>query len=77
MDGLGASGCPALLITDSDYRVIDGNGEILEEDDLLHAVQLPQVERQWDWTVIPFGENSRNWRAVHRVKAIELGIPGS
>jgi hypothetical protein len=76
VDGLSALGCPACLITDIAYEVRDRTGTVLERDDLMHGVTLPDTHGSWDWTVAPFGELSPDYEAVHQVKAIMLPQAG-
>ncbi|MDO6962444.1 hypothetical protein [Rhizobium alvei] len=76
VDGLSALNCPACLITDIAYEVRDRTGRVLERDDLMQGVTLPDADRSWDWTVAPFGELSPDYQAVHQVKAIRLPQAG-
>lgn len=69
LEGLGGLPCRSCLITDISYRVTDRQGTVLEEDDLLSGVPMPAHRASWDWPVIPFGEGTGDYRAVHRVIA--------
>lgn len=70
LDGLSALAARTCLITDVSYEVIDASGTVLERDDLMHGVTLPDAEAEWQWTVAPFGELDPTYQAVHRVLAI-------
>jgi hypothetical protein len=72
LDGLSALPAASCLLTDVSYEVIDKSGHVLERDDLMHGVTLPECEAEWLWPVAPFGELDPNYRAVHRVVAIRL-----
>jgi hypothetical protein len=67
LEGLGGLPCRSCLITDISYRVTDRQGTVLEEDDLLSSVPVPAHRASWDWPVIPFGEGTGDYQAVHRV----------
>lgn len=61
--------CRVTLVTDTDYRILSRNGELIEELDLLYGHILPSPVEQWSWTVAPFGEEERNSRRIHTVAA--------
>jgi hypothetical protein len=67
--GLAALGRPATLITDVDYRVFDRQGQLLEDEDMMHGAVLPAPESRWLWEVAPFGEEHADQRRVHTVHA--------
>jgi hypothetical protein len=69
LDGLSGLPCRALLITDTRYRVIDRAGHVHEEHDLMAGIALAPPAAQWDWSVVPFGEESPDYQVVHRVIA--------
>ncbi|TRL39126.1 hypothetical protein [Rhizobium straminoryzae] len=69
LSGLAALPCRTCLITDVSYRVLSRDGSVLEEDDLLCGVPVPDHRKSWDWTVAPFGEQGPHQQAVHRVIA--------
>ncbi|MBT9368937.1 hypothetical protein [Rhizobium sp. CSW-27] len=69
LEGLGALPCRTCLITDISYEVRDRQGKVLEDDDLLAGVAVPAHRTSWDWPVIPFGEGTGDYRAIHRVIA--------
>jgi hypothetical protein len=66
---LAAMPCPATLITDLDYRVLNRHGIILDSADLLHGYPMPRSGLRWKWEVAPFGEEARHTRRVHYVAA--------
>jgi len=70
LDGLASLPAATYLLTDISYEVIDKSGAVLERDDLMHGVALPEHQAEWLWPVAPFGELDPNYRAVHRVVAI-------
>jgi len=69
LSGLAALPATAALLTDTRYRVTDRSGTVSEESDLLHGISAPAAAAQWQWTVAPFGEESRDYRIVHDVIA--------
>lgn len=66
---LAALRCPATLITDTSYRVLDRGGRELRRSDLLHGHALPAGDAKWQWEVAPLGEESRSTSRVHAVSA--------
>jgi hypothetical protein len=72
LDGLSSLQARTCLLTDVSYEVIDKSGRVLERDDLMHGVPLPEPRAEWRWPVAPFGELDPNYQAVHRVVAIAL-----
>lgn len=66
---LAALGCPATLVTDTAYRILDRAGRELSHSDLLHGHLLPAGDTAWEWEVAPLGEESRGTRRVHAVSA--------
>lgn len=69
VEGLADLPARTCLVTDVSYTVIDRNGVEHETHDLLHGVNLGTSSVHWDWPVIPFGEESRDYRIVHHVVA--------
>ncbi|MFN4207651.1 MAG: hypothetical protein ACK4HG_14750 [Agrobacterium albertimagni] len=69
VEGLAQLPAKTCLVTDISYTVIDRNGLKHESQDLLHGVDLGTSSTDWDWPVIPFGEESPDYRIVHRVVA--------
>jgi len=69
LDGLAGLPCASLLLTDVSYRVIDRDGHVHEEFDLLRGVPVPLGKAEWSWPVSPFGEESADYQIVHRVIA--------
>jgi hypothetical protein len=72
LDGLSSLSAGICLLTDMSYEVIDKSGRVLERDDLMHGVRLPEPQAEWLWPVAPFGELAPDCQAVHRVVAIDL-----
>ncbi|NTF30965.1 hypothetical protein [Rhizobium skierniewicense] len=72
LDGLSGLPCKACLITDTAFDVIDKKGAPHQHEDLLHGVTVPNIARRWDWPVVPFGEESRDYQIIHKVVASEL-----
>lgn len=69
LDALGLLPCPATLITDLDYRVLNRHGVILDSADLLHGHPMPRSGLRWKWEAAPFREEARHTRRVHYVAA--------
>ncbi|MGF9562754.1 hypothetical protein [Neorhizobium sp. JUb45] len=69
LDGLAGLPCTVALLTDTGFRVSDRSGKALEEADLLGGIAPPAAAAQWPWTVVPFGEESRDYQVVHDVIA--------
>ncbi|MBP2463552.1 MULTISPECIES: hypothetical protein [unclassified Rhizobium] len=69
LDGIAALPCRQILLTDTAYRIVDRQGEVLETTDLLAGVTPPQAVRAWTWPVAPYGELGRAYQAVHDVIA--------
>lgn len=65
--GLDALPCPVTLVTDTQYRVIDRRGTVLETFDMLYGRALPAAAQRWEWEVAPLGEESASARRVHDV----------
>ena len=73
LQGLAALPCPALLLTDTDYRAVDRSGREAPTEDLLPGITAPQAFEDWRWTVIPYGEEDPAYRIDHTVVAAHLG----
>jgi hypothetical protein len=69
LDRLAALACPATLIADLDYRVVNRHGVVRESGDLLHGRAVPRTGLRWKWEVAPFGAEHRHLRRVHSVAA--------
>ncbi|QEE46740.1 hypothetical protein FVA81_19975 [Rhizobium sp. WL3] len=69
LEGLAQVPAATLLVTDVGYTMIDRAGTAHETVDLLHGVDPGSAELRWDWPVIPFGEESRDYQIVHHVIA--------
>ncbi|KQW31562.1 hypothetical protein ASE36_04800 [Rhizobium sp. Root274] len=67
LEGMAQVAAQTVLVTDISYTVLDGSGAAHETEDLMHGVDLGSPSSQWDWPVIPFGEESRDYQIVHRV----------
>ena len=70
--GLQAAPGLRLLLTDVAFDLVLTNGTIVERNDLMHRVALPEPEASWPWIVAPLGELDPAYQAVHRVVAIRL-----
>lgn len=71
MAGLAMLPAKTCLITDIAFRVIDRNGKLHEETDLMAGFALPKPQQSWQWPVAPLGEESRDYQIVHDVVVIE------
>ena len=69
VEGLAQVAAETCLVTDVGYTVIDRAGTAHETVDLMHGVDPGSAELRWDWPVIPFGEESRDYQIVHHVIA--------
>jgi hypothetical protein len=69
VEGLGQVAAQTCLVTDVGYRVLDRNGGQHETVDLMHGVNPGAAREGWDWPVIPFGEESRDYQIAHHVIA--------
>lgn len=69
IDGLAGLPCRSLLVSDISYEVIDRTGKRHETFDLLHGVDVPVHRAEWEWPVVPQGEESKDYRIVHKVIA--------
>jgi hypothetical protein len=67
LDGMAEVAAQTVLVTDISYTVLDRSGAEHETEDLMHGVDLGTTSVFWDWPVIPFGEESRDYQIVHRV----------
>jgi hypothetical protein len=76
VEGLGTAGAIACLLTDVAYEIRDRSGAVLEHDSLMHGIDLPEPDRQWQWTVAPSGELDPAYQAIHTVAAIKLPPAG-
>ena len=72
IDGLSGLPCKVCLITDTGFEVIDKNGALHQQEDLLHGVKPPKFAQRWNWPVVPFGEESKDYQIIHKVVASEL-----
>ena len=70
IDGLAQVAAATCLVTDVSYTVIDRREARHETVDLLHGVDLGPGFAAWDWPVIPFGEERRDYRIEHHVIAM-------
>ncbi|WP_181706922.1 hypothetical protein [Chthonobacter rhizosphaerae] len=68
---LAGMSCRSVLVTDTDYVVVDREGNVIDEQDVLHGVTLPEETESWEWTVAPYGEESPDTARVHHVVAID------
>lgn len=77
VEGLKGLSCPALLLTDTGFDILNRDGEVEDTSDLLHGAALPEHEAAWTWPVAPRGEISRSYALRHRVVACRLNWPAS
>jgi hypothetical protein len=69
LDRLAGLPCPATLIADLDFRVINRHGVVRDSGDLMHGREVPRSGLRWKWEVAPFGTDHRHLRRVHSVAA--------
>lgn len=69
VDGLTGLTARYSLVTDISFSVIDRNENLHESRDLTAGVSLPETKATWDWPVAPLGEESRDYKIIHRVVA--------
>lgn len=72
VDGLAGLPCKVCLVTDTGFEIIDRNGKLHQQEDLLHGVEIPNIAKSWDWALAPFGEESRDYQIIHKVVASEI-----
>ena len=77
VEGLKALPCPALLITDTGFDILNREGVTEDLSDLMHGVAMPVHEAEWTWTVAPLGEISKIYALRHRVVACRLNFPAA
>jgi hypothetical protein len=69
LHGMAQVAAQTVLVTDISYTVLDRSGSMHETEDLMHGVDLGTPLASWNWPVIPFGEESRDYQIVHHVIA--------
>lgn len=69
LDGLRQLPCPAQLITDVSFDIVDRSGRREDGVDLMHGATLPDPDASWDWLVAPIGESTKNYALRHHVIA--------
>lgn len=69
LEGLRALSCPALLVSDIGFEIVNRAGAVEDRVDLTHGAALPEAGESWDWPVAPLGEASKNYALRHRVMA--------
>ncbi len=67
LEGLAQVPAATCLVTDVSYAVIDRNNQTHETVDFMHGIDPGPIRDSWDWPVIPFGEESGDYKIVHRV----------
>lgn len=75
VEGLAGLSCPALLLTDTGFDILDRAGSRQDGVDLMHGVPLPEPDASWDWMVAPMGESAKNYALRHRVMAHLFNAP--
>lgn len=66
-EGLAMVSAETCLVTDVSYTAINRAGTPQERVDLMRGVDIGPVRESWDWPVVPFGEESRDYQIVHHV----------
>lgn len=69
LDGLSSLGCPVTLCVDTDYRIFDRAGTLIEDVELLHGIRLPLPELTWIWEAMPLSDQIPGRRHVHSISA--------
>jgi hypothetical protein len=69
LDALAALACPATLITEIDYRVLNRHGVMRDSADLMQGRVMPRSGLRWKWEVAPLGTDGRHTRRVNYVAA--------
>lgn len=69
LEGLAALPATTCFVSDISFEVLDRQGNILEQEDLLAGISPPAFQAEWTWPVVPFGEQGKDYQAVHRVIA--------
>ena len=72
LDLLQKLSCPTCLVTDVESLKFDGQNRLLEREDLLNGLVLPQGQQEWIWPLAPLGEISKQYRMDHRVVGVKL-----
>lgn len=75
LDGLKGLTCPALLLTDTGFEILNRQGVSEDASDLMHGVALPEHQAEWTWPVAPVGEISATYELRHRVVACRINWP--
>lgn len=75
VEGLAGLSCPALMVTDTGFDIVDREGVTVDRADLVHGARLPDALREWPWTVAPRGEASRRYTLRHRVMTHLFNAP--
>ncbi len=60
---------PATLITETDFRLVNRHGVLLDQGDMLCGHEMPRPGLRWKWERAPFGEEQRHARRVYQVAA--------
>ncbi len=76
VEGLKALSAPCLLMTDTHFDILDLNGTVQDQSDLMHGLQLPEPDARWQWMVAPVGEISKTYALTHHVTATLINPPG-
>lgn len=63
---------PVCLLSDYAMLTYDRQGMCVAQDDLLAGLSLPAGEAEWDWEIAPWREVHKDFRVVHRVRALRL-----
>ena len=76
VEGLRTLPCPALLLTDTGFDIVNRSGHTEDSVDLMHGVELPPPDGDWNWLVAPLGEVSKNYALRHQVISHLFNRPG-
>lgn len=76
VEGLKALSAPSLLLTDTQFDILDQNGVVQDQSDLMHGLPLPEPDARWRWMVAPVGEISKTYALQHHVTATLINPPG-
>ena len=69
LDALAGLNCPATLITEIDYRVLNRHGVMRDTADLMQGRPMPRSGLRWKWEVAPLGTDGQHTRRVNYVAA--------
>lgn len=62
----------SILLCETNQIYYDKNGKMIEDNDMMFGVKLPEAQDQWIWNIAPRGEDSKDYSIEGTVKAITL-----